>query len=291
MTTNIAQLAEFQFNQLGLPLTGGKLFTYAAGTTNKLATYTDSTGLVPNTNPIILDSNGQCSLWLPNAVLYKFTLSPANDTDPPTNPFWTQDNQSSALVTGGTVTSISIASANGFSGSVSSPTTDPILSIGTSVSGVLKGNSSGIAAAVAGTDYVIPSGSVATVTAAAQPAITSVGTLSGLTVTAPIAGSVTGNAGTASNAIGYGQTWQNVVGVRSLGVTYTNSTGRPIVASLQVGGPNPGGSVAVVDGITVGAVNIGIGSATTYGQLVLIIPSGSTYSVTGGTLITWAELR
>jgi hypothetical protein len=37
-----------------------------------------------------------------------------------------------------------------------------------------------------------------TVTTAAQPAITSVGTLSGLTVTAPISGSVTGNAATAT---------------------------------------------------------------------------------------------
>jgi len=94
-TVSLAILPKQQFNQGGIPLNGGKLFTYAAGTTNKLATYTDSTGATPNTNPIILDSNGQCNLWLTTGTAYKLTLSPANDTDPPTNPFWTVDQASS----------------------------------------------------------------------------------------------------------------------------------------------------------------------------------------------------
>lgn len=81
-----------QFNQLGIPLAGGKLFTYAAGTTTKLATYTDSTGGTPNANPVVLNSNGEASVWLIQGDAYKLVLSPANDTDPPTNPFWTQDN-------------------------------------------------------------------------------------------------------------------------------------------------------------------------------------------------------
>jgi hypothetical protein len=92
MTVTLAPLAKQQFNQNGVPLAGGKLFTYNAGTTTKALTYTDSTGDTPNTNPIILDSNGQCGVWLLPTNAYKFVLSPSTDTDPPTNPFWTVDN-------------------------------------------------------------------------------------------------------------------------------------------------------------------------------------------------------
>lgn len=86
-----------QFNQGGIPCSGCKLFTYAAGTTTKLATYTDSTGVTPNTNPIILDSNGQASVWLANGSAYKLVLSPSYDTDPPTAPYWTS-NQITGVV-------------------------------------------------------------------------------------------------------------------------------------------------------------------------------------------------
>src|SRR5437868_3981104 len=42
----------------GKPLSGGKVFTYQAGTTTPLAAFTDSTGVTQNTNPIILNSGG-----------------------------------------------------------------------------------------------------------------------------------------------------------------------------------------------------------------------------------------
>jgi hypothetical protein len=51
------------------------------------------------------------------------------------------------------VTAISIASANGFAGSVSNPTTTPELTLSTSITGLLKGNGTAISAAVSGTDY------------------------------------------------------------------------------------------------------------------------------------------
>jgi hypothetical protein len=92
MAVGIAPLAKQQFNQNGVPLAGGKLFTYAAGTTNKQTSYTNSYGNVPNTNPIILDSNGQCDLWLTQNLGYKLVLSPPWDTDPPQAPYWTEDN-------------------------------------------------------------------------------------------------------------------------------------------------------------------------------------------------------
>ena len=68
------------------------MFTYAAGTTNKLASYTSSSGSTPNTNPIVLDSNGQADVYMTNTSLYKFVLSAPGDTDPPTNAYWTEDN-------------------------------------------------------------------------------------------------------------------------------------------------------------------------------------------------------
>jgi hypothetical protein len=67
---------------------GAKLFTYAAGTTTKQATYSTPTG-TPNTNPIILDANGECVCYLDSNLEYDFWYCPSTDTDPPTNPYWT----------------------------------------------------------------------------------------------------------------------------------------------------------------------------------------------------------
>lgn len=54
---------------------------------------------------------------------------------------------------GGTVTSVSVASANGFGGSVATSTSTPAITITTSVTGLLKGNGTGVSAAVSGTDF------------------------------------------------------------------------------------------------------------------------------------------
>lgn len=81
------------------PLLGGKLFTYQAGTSTKQVTYTDSTGSVMNSNPIILDSAGAANVWLDPTLVYKFVLAPANDTDPPGSPIRTVDNVYPALNT------------------------------------------------------------------------------------------------------------------------------------------------------------------------------------------------
>lgn len=81
----------------GNPLVGGKLFTYSAGTTSPLATYTDSTGTVPNSNPVVLNTRGEANVWINPALAYKFVLSPSTDTNPPTNPIWTVDNINSLI--------------------------------------------------------------------------------------------------------------------------------------------------------------------------------------------------
>ena len=74
------------FDANGNPLAGGKLYTYAAGTTTPLATYTDSSGGTPNTNPVILDSRGEANIWLGSSV-YKFKLTTSTDVE-----LWTVDN-------------------------------------------------------------------------------------------------------------------------------------------------------------------------------------------------------
>lgn len=68
-----------EFDANGAPLAGGKLYTYAAGTTTPLATYTDASGSVANANPIILDAAGRASVWLQPDVLYKFVLRDSAD--------------------------------------------------------------------------------------------------------------------------------------------------------------------------------------------------------------------
>ena len=59
---------------------------------------------------------------------------------------------------GGTVTSVSVATANGFAGTVATATTTPAITLETTVSGLLKGNGTAVVAAAAGTDYLAPNG-------------------------------------------------------------------------------------------------------------------------------------
>jgi hypothetical protein len=69
----------------GVPLSGGKVYTYIAGTTTPQATFTDYSGATPNPNPVILDSRGEANIWLGGA-LYKFKLTDVNDVE-----IWTVD--------------------------------------------------------------------------------------------------------------------------------------------------------------------------------------------------------
>jgi len=54
----------------------------------------------------------------------------------------------------GTVTSVSVVSANGFAGTVATATTTPAITLTTTITGLLKGNGTAISAAVANTDYM-----------------------------------------------------------------------------------------------------------------------------------------
>ena len=100
------------FDSTGAPLVGGKVYTYAAGTTTPLATFTDATAATPNTNPIILDSRGECNLWFATATSYKVVLKNSDDVQQ-----WSVDNittygtiasqnSNNVAITGGSITGV-----------------------------------------------------------------------------------------------------------------------------------------------------------------------------------------
>lgn len=58
------------------PLAGGLLYSYMAGTTTPQNSYSDDSGTL-NTNPIVLDADGQCNLYLTDDLSYRFILKDA----------------------------------------------------------------------------------------------------------------------------------------------------------------------------------------------------------------------
>lgn len=93
MTTQISPAAIFQsFLPNGQFNVGGKVFTYAAGTSTPQATFTDSTGATPNTNPVILNAMGEAQIWLTPTLAYKYVVQ-----DQFGNPLYTTDQINGAL--------------------------------------------------------------------------------------------------------------------------------------------------------------------------------------------------
>lgn len=105
MSTLPFQSPKFRaFDANGDPLSGGKLYSYAAGTSTPLDTYTTRAGDVANSNPVILDANGEADVWTAQGVLYKFVLTNSANVVQ-----WTVDN---------------VPSGSGASGSGGSSTAD-----------------------------------------------------------------------------------------------------------------------------------------------------------------------
>lgn len=70
------------FDNNGVILTGGKIYTYAAGTSTPQVTYTSSNGVTAHSNPIILDASGRVpsgEIWLTDGLSYKFVIKDSND--------------------------------------------------------------------------------------------------------------------------------------------------------------------------------------------------------------------
>jgi hypothetical protein len=83
MAVNLSPIGNgFQFfDNNGAPLNAGKIYTYQAGSSTPLATYTSSSGLTANANPIILGTSGRPpnDIWLTEGFFYKFILKDSSD--------------------------------------------------------------------------------------------------------------------------------------------------------------------------------------------------------------------
>ena len=68
------------FDDNGVPLAGGLIYTYQAGSSTPLVTYTENGGTIANTNPIVLDASGRTpqQIWLLVGFSYKFVLQNAD---------------------------------------------------------------------------------------------------------------------------------------------------------------------------------------------------------------------
>lgn len=101
------------FNNNGTVLSGGKIYTYAAGTTTPLTTYTSLAGTVANPNPVVLNSAGRVSgqIWLIYGASYKFVIK-----DSLGNTIDTQDNISGLSAAGGLVTAATIVALKAMTG-------------------------------------------------------------------------------------------------------------------------------------------------------------------------------
>jgi hypothetical protein len=132
----------------------------------------------------------------------------------------------------GTVTSVSVATANGLSGTVANATTTPALTLGTSITGVLKGNGTAISAATANTDYLTPPSGSALLKAGGGGALANAA--AGTDYQAPISLTTTGTSGAATFA-------SNVLNIPN----YAAGAGSGTVTSASVVSANGfGGTVA-----------------------------------------------
>lgn len=96
-----------------------------------------------------------------------------------------------------------------------------------------------------------------------------------------------------NQALGVGQTWQNVTGSRSLNTTYTNTTTRPIVVCVvNMYGDSADPLEVFIDGYLLMSVDKGFGNITS--DTTFIVPPNSTYRVTKAVfpnIQSWSELR
>jgi hypothetical protein len=154
--------------ELAINITDGKLFYKDNGGTVQTIAYKNTplstvTGVLPiangGTNSTATATAGGVGYGTGTAHAYTAagTAGQVLTSNGSSAPTWTS-------AASGTVTSVSVVSANGLAGTVANATTTPAITLSTSITGVLKGNGTAISAATAGTDYVAP-GTATTFTA------------------------------------------------------------------------------------------------------------------------------
>lgn len=255
------------FDNNGVPLAGGLVYTYAAGTTTPVVTYTSSSGGTSNTNPIVLDSAGRtpAQIWLTAGSSYKFVLQ----------------------------TSLGVLIKTDDNIYASYELTTPVGIV------VGKGGNS-IATNVAVGDTALDSNTTgANNTAVGYDALTA--NTDGIQNTSVGAGALDANTGGDYNtAVGYNAlttattaNYNTAIGYRALNATLTNANGTAVGADalLQAtGADNTAVGYQAGDSITTGTNNIVIGSgadatsATTSNEITLGNASITSFRVPGLTL-------
>ena len=168
----------------------------------------------------------------------------------------------------GTVTTVSVVSANGFSGTVANATTTPAITLKPTITGLLKGTGTAIVQATAGTDYLTPTGSGSGLTGIP----TSVSNSDGSLTISPTTGSVV-----ASIALGHSNVWTAVQSIAKAPVATANS------GTFSVGGgPFDGSTSGYFVGSSSGT-SLAINEASGYGGNLLDLQTAgvSKFSVTG----------
>lgn len=164
MTVSLIPVPKFRaFDATGVPLAGGLVYTYAAGTTTPLATYqsSDESPGNQNTNPVVLDAEGYADIWLTDGLLYKITLADADDV-----PLWTVDDVSN--------NASSSTGANGGFGEAESIASGTLVDLGTIAShfalitGTTTINSFGSSATLSAPIYLVKFNGALTLTASAS---------------------------------------------------------------------------------------------------------------------------
>ncbi|QWL64921.1 hypothetical protein [Aeromonas jandaei] len=91
--------------------------------------------------------------------------------------------------------------------------------------------------------------------------------------------------------VGVGQTWQDLTASRALGTTYTNTTGRPIMAYIGTTSATTSSSFLTVSGVQLPISQGQVGGGVFKEVSLAIVPPGATYSATASALEKWMELR
>ena len=314
------------FGSDGAPLVGGKIYTYAAGTTTPAATYTDYSAGTANTNPIILDSYGQANIWLLTSTSYKFVVKTATDTL-----LYTVDNISTPVDISAFASPPAIGNTTPNTGAFTTLSASGVVTFASLLTlsglGAMKLNAGSTADRPTPTNGMIrynttlpafegyKSGAWGPIVGASVPDFLSLSTAAGaLDITysgtaLPVANGGTGvtAAGTSGNvltsngtawvsstnlAIGVGQTWQDMSGSRTVGTTYTNTTGKPIFIFVTCSMSNASDLQATVGAVAFTSVNAYTASAKS--SISLIVPNNTSYVISSSnvsSVSTWNELR
>lgn len=280
---------EVQVDANGNPLSGGKIFTYQAGTTNPIATYTDNAGAVAQQNPITLNSAGlpASPIWLPAGQAVKFVFQKADSSiarPQVDNVLGINDPANASTADQWVIFTAAPAFASATSFSLSGDQT------ATFHTGrrVRTSNTGGtVYSTISGSSYNAGTGRT-TVTVSND-----FGALdSGIS-------QVSYGLLAASNPALPQQVWSSLLASRAINTNYTNNTGRTITVSASVNGTVATSTLSIaftvdaVSGISSTSVITGSPAGNTTLSATVVVPAGSTYQcvVTQGSLTRWAELR